>query len=557
PDGSGDPLPRHATVADAVEHLPSVAVLFAGTAADGETASDVPDAVLDDVLATVQEWLADDRTDATPLVVVTRGAVATGTGDPAHDLRGAAVWGLVRSAQAQYPGRLVLADLDPHTDSWLALPAALAAGEPQLALRQGAAYAPRLTRPRGDDVLTVPAGTDTWRLDIPEKGSVDKLDLVPCPEDLTTPAAGHLVIEVRAAGLNFRDVLNTLGMYPGPAVLLGAEAAGVVTAVGPGVTGIAPGDRVMGLVTGGFATHAVADARMVAPVPDGWTWTQAASVPVAYLTAYYGLRDLAHLEAGESVLVHAAAGGVGMAAAQLARHWGADVYGTAGDHKRTLLRADGWAADRLASSRTLDFEDRFRATSGGRGVDVVLNSLAGDFIDASLRLLAPGGRLVEMGKTDVRDPAQVVADHPAVALYQAYELREAGEDRIQEMFRDLTDLFATGALTPLPTVTWDVRHSRAAFRHMAQAKHYGKIVLTLPRAWDPEGTVLITGGAGVLGGILARHLVTRHGMRHLLLTGRRGPDTPGATELAAELRSLDLPDGVDGTVLLLDWRVAA
>ncbi|MFJ9423572.1 type I polyketide synthase [Streptomyces sp. NPDC101249] len=548
PDGSGDPLPRHATVADAVEHLPSVAVLFAGTAADGETASDVPDAVLDDVLATVQEWLADDRTDATPLVVVTRGAVATGTGDPAHDLRGAAVWGLVRSAQAQYPGRLVLADLDPHTDSWLALPAALAAGEPQLALRQGAAYAPRLTRPRGDDVLTVPAGTDTWRLDIPEKGSVDKLDLVPCPEDLTTPAAGHLVIEVRAAGLNFRDVLNTLGMYPGPAVLLGAEAAGVVTAVGPGVTGIAPGDRVMGLVTGGFATHAVADARMVAPVPDGWTWTQAASVPVAYLTAYYGLRDLAHLEAGESVLVHAAAGGVGMAAAQLARHWGADVYGTAGDHKRALLRADGWAADRLASSRTLDFEDRFRATSGGRGVDVVLNSLAGDFIDASLRLLAPGGRLVEMGKTDVRDPAQVVADHPAVALYQAYELREAGEDRIQEMFRDLTDLFATGALTPLPTVTWDVRHSRAAFRHMAQAKHYGKIVLTLPRAWDPEGTVLITGGAGVLGGILARHLVTRHGMRHLLLTGRRGPDTPGATELAAELREF----GADVTVAACD-----
>ncbi|WP_199579565.1 beta-ketoacyl reductase, partial [Streptomyces sp. CRB46] len=132
----------------------------------------------------------------------------------------------------------------------------------------------------------------------------------------------------------------------------------------------------------------------------------------------------------------------------------------------------------------------------------------------------------------------VVRDHPDVALYQAYELREAGEDRIREMFRDLTGLFASGALRPLPTVTWDVRHSREAFRHMAQAKHYGKIVLTLPRAWDPEGTVLITGGAGVLGGILARHLVTRHGMRHLLLTGRRGPDTPGAAELRTELEAL-------------------
>ncbi|OSP39030.1 beta-ketoacyl synthase, partial [Streptomyces sp. 13-12-16] len=338
--------------------------------------------------------------------------------------------------------------------------------------------------------------------------------------------------------LNFRDVLNTLGMYPGPAVLLGAEAAGVVTATGPGVTGLAPGDRVMGLVTGGFGTHAVADARMVAPVPDGWTFTQAASVPVAFLTAYYGLRDLAGLTAGESVLVHAAAGGVGMAAAQLARHWGAEVYGTAGDHKRRLLRAEGWADDHLASSRTLDFEDRFRETSGGRGVDVVLNSLAGDFVDASLRLLAPGGRLVEMGKTDVRDPGRVALDHPDVALYQAYELREAGEDRIQEMFADLTRLFADGSLHPLPTVTWDVHHARDAFRHMAQAKHYGKIVLTVPRAWDPDGTVLITGGTGTIGGILARHLVTRHGVRHLLLTGRRGPDAPGAAALREELTAL-------------------
>ncbi|WP_455754595.1 SDR family NAD(P)-dependent oxidoreductase [Streptomyces mutabilis] len=536
-------MPAFGTLAELTEHHaatgrpPGAVLLFAQEPAAADD-PDVPDTVLDCVLATVQDWLADDRTDGTPLVVLTRGAVATGPGDPAHDLPGAAVWGLVRSAQSQHPGRLVLVDLDVHDDSWRALPAALATGEPQLAIRQGELYAPRLARPRTGDALAVPSGAGAWRLDIPRKGSVDELELVACPEVTEAPAAGHLLIEVRAAGLNFRDVLNTLDMYPGPAVLLGAEAAGVVTAVGDGVTDFAPGDRVMGLVTGGFATHAVADARMVAPVPDGWTWAQAASVPVAFLTAYYGLRDLARLEAGESVLVHAAAGGVGMAAVQLARHWGAEVYGTAGEHKRALLRADGWDDTRLASSRDLGFEDRFRAAGGGRGVDVVLNSLAGEFVDASLRLLAPGGRLVEMGKTDVRDPEQVVRDHPDVALYRAYELREAGEDRIREMFRDLTGLFASGALRPLPTVTWDVRHSREAFRHMAQAKHYGKIVLTLPRAWDPEGTVLITGGAGVLGGILARHLVTRHGMRHLLLTGRRGPDTPGAAELRTELEAL-------------------
>ncbi|MGW2267634.1 type I polyketide synthase [Streptomyces koyangensis] len=549
PDGSGTTLPAFATPGEmakhteATGHRPGAVLLFAGAVATDSTAApeagqDSPDAVLGDVLATVQSWLADETTEGIPLVVVTRGAASTGPADPAHDLPGAAVWGLVRSAQSQHPGRLVLVDLDTHDGSWLALPAALAADEPQLALREGAVYAPRLVRPRTSDALTVPEGDGNWRLDIPEKGSVDRLDLVAAPGTAEEPAAGEVVIEVRAAGLNFRDVLNTLGMYPGPAVLLGAEAAGVVSAVGEGVTGFAPGDRVMGLVSGGFAPRAVADARMLAPVPDGWTWAQAASVPVAFLTAYYGLRDLARLEAGESVLVHAAAGGVGMAAAQLASHWGAEVYGTAGDHKRTLLRADGWDDAHLASSRTLAFEDRFRATSGGRGVDVVLNSLAGDYIDASLRLLAPGGRLVDMGKTDVRDPGQVLRDHPAVALYQAYELREAGEDRIQEMFRDLSALFASGALRPLPTVTWDVRYAREAFRHMAQAKHYGKIVLTLPRAWDPEGTVLVTGGAGVLGGILARHLVTRHGMRHLVLTGRRGPDAPGAGELAAELREL-------------------
>ncbi|MGW0143896.1 SDR family NAD(P)-dependent oxidoreductase, partial [Streptomyces calvus] len=561
PDRTGTPLPALAglTALD-TDRLPTAVLLFAGQsttgtpatvptdAGQGDDTPAAPDAVLGDVLTTVNDWLADDRTTDIPLVVVTRHAVATGPGDPAHDLPGAAVWGLLRSAQSQHPGRLVLADLDIHDDSWQALPAALTTGEPQLALRQGTAHAPRLTRPRTADTLTAPDGATAWRLDIPVKGSVDQLELVPCPEITDEPAPGHVLIEVRAAGLNFRDVLNTLGMYPGPAVLLGAEAAGVVTATGPGVTGLAPGDRVMGLVTGGFGTHAVADARMLAPVPDGWTFTQAASVPVAFLTAYYGLRDLAGLTAGESVLVHAAAGGVGMAAAQLARHWGAEVYGTAGDHKRRLLRADGWADDHLASSRTLDFEDRFRETSGGRGVDVVLNSLAGDFVDASLRLLAPGGRLVEMGKTDVRDPEQVTRDHPGVALYQAYELREAGEDRIQEMFADLTRLFATGALRPLPTVTWDVHQARDAFRHMAQAKHYGKIVLTVPRAWNPHGTVLITGGTGTLGGILARHLVTRHGMRHLLLTGRRGPDAPGAAALRDELTAL----GAEVTVAACD-----
>ncbi|MBD2819073.1 KR domain-containing protein [Streptomyces parvulus] len=310
----------------------------------------------------------------------------------------------------------------------------------------------------------------------------------------------------------------------------------MVTAVGEGVTDFAPGDRVMGLVTGGFATHAVADARMVAPVPDGWTWAQAASVPVAFLTAYYGLRDLARLEAGESVLVHAAAAASGMAAVQLARHWAPRCTARPRAQARPAARRRlGRLPPRLVAG------PRLRGPVPGRGRRTRRRrrpQLPGGRLRRRLAA-APrsGGRLVEMGKTDVRDPEQVVRDHPDVALYQAYELREAGEDRIREMFRDLTGLFASGALRPLPTVTWDVRHSREAFRHMAQAKHYGKIVLTLPRAWT----------RGHRTDHRRRGRPRRHPrppprhparMRHLLLTGRRGPDTPGAAELRTELETL-------------------
>ncbi|MEU3176652.1 hypothetical protein ABZ657_33830, partial [Streptomyces sp. NPDC007000] len=190
---------------DATGQRPTAVLLFAGQDAPAAARPDddtpaAPDTVLGEVLTTVNDWLADDRTAEIPLVVVTRGAVATGPGDPAHDLPGAAVWGLVRSAQSQHPGRLVLADLDVHEDSWRALPAALATGEPQLALRQGTAHAPRLARPRTADTLTAPAGTGAWRLDIPVKGSVDQLELVPCPEITAEPAPGHVLIEVRAAG---------------------------------------------------------------------------------------------------------------------------------------------------------------------------------------------------------------------------------------------------------------------------------------------------------------------------------------------------------------------
>jgi polyketide synthase 12 len=346
---------------------------------------------------------------------------------------------------------------------------------------------------------------------------------------------GWVRVGVRAGGLNFRDVLMALGMYPGEAVV-GSEGAGVVLEVGPGVEGLCVGDRVTGLL-GGFGPVAVTDRRFVVRVPDEWSFAQSASVPVVFLTAFYGLVDLARVRPGDRVLVHAAAGGVGMAAVQLARHLGAEVFATASPGKWPALEAMGLDRAHIASSRTVEFRERFLRASAGRGMDVVLDSLAGEFVDASLDLLGEGGRFIEMGKTDIRDPGELAASHPGVS-YRAFDLIEAGPERIQGMLCELLGLFAVGALELLPVMAWDVRRAPDAFRFMSQARHTGKIVLTLPASIDPEGTVLVTGGTGTLGGLLARHLVAVHGARHLLLTGRRGLEAEGAQELKAELEVL-------------------
>ncbi|MFJ2805918.1 type I polyketide synthase [Kitasatospora sp. NPDC087271] len=544
------PAPERWTVlGEPPAHAAALAEAGVALGADGdvtlvELSGDEPLDALDRALAVLQTWLADDRPDAT-LLVTTRRAVAVDPAEDVHDLPAAAVHGLVRSAQSEHPGRIVLADLDGDPASWRALPAALATGEPRLALRHGTAHAPRLARANTAEPLPAPEGP--WRLDIRTKGTVDNLELLPSPDAAAPLAEGEVRIEVRAAGLNFRDVLNALDMYPGGARFLGSEAAGVVRELGPGVTGLAIGDRVMGMAPGGFGPLAVTDHRLLARVPRGWTFAQAASVPVVFLTAYYALRDLADLRAGERLLVHAATGGVGMAATQLGRLWGAEVYGTASEAKQHLLRADGLPDTAIASSRTLDFEERFRTATGGEGMDIVLNSLAGEYVDASLRLLGPGGRLIEMGRTDVREPAEVAAAHGG-ARYQAFVLQEAGPERIGQMLTDLVELFERGALRPLPLTCWDVTRAREAFRHMAQARHTGKIVLTVPRPWASDGTVLITGGTGTLGAELARHLVTARGARHLLLAGRSGPDAPGAAALAEELAAL----GAEVTVAACD-----
>ena len=476
-------------------------------------------------LGRLQSWLTG--AEAGVLVVLTRGAVGL-AGEESPDLAGAAVWGLVRSAQAEHPGRIVLVDSDGSLD----LEAVIGCGEPQVVVRGGVAHQARLKPVSARPLLRLPDPPAAWRLAAGEGGTLENLAVQSCPQ--VELAAGQVRVAVAAAGVNFRDVLVALGMYPG-AAQLGAEGAGLVTEVGPGVTELAVGDTVLGIL-GLTGSEAVVDRRLVVRVPQGWSLVQAAGVPVVFLTAYYGLSVLAGLRAGQRVLVHAAAGGVGMAAVQLARHWGAEVFATASRGKWDTLRAMGLDDQHIADSRTLEFEKKFSSGTDGHGVDVVLNSLAGDFTDASLRLLGPGGCFIEMGKTDLRDPDAVARDHPGVG-YRAFDLMEAGPDRIAEMFGDLMALFSAGVLAPLPVKAFDVRCAAEAYRFVSQARHIGKVVLTMPGgpAGLAGGTALITGGTGMAGSALARHLVARYGVPHVMLVSRGGERADGVAELVAEL----------------------
>ncbi|HEY2201553.1 MAG TPA: polyketide synthase dehydratase domain-containing protein, partial [Solirubrobacteraceae bacterium] len=337
------------------------------------------------VLEFLQSWLGDERFSSTRMALLTRGAVGVGAGEHIPGLALSPVWGLVRSAQTEHPGRFVLIDIDEKDASLGALAAALGTGESQLAIREGVILAPRLARAESDRALAAPDGVSEWRLDAGAGGTLEDLSLVPAPEMAGALERGQIRVGVRAGGLNFRDVLIALGMYPGEAVI-GGEGAGVVLELGAGVEGLAVGDRVMGLMAGGFGPVSVSDRRSVVRIPEGWSYGQAASVPTAFLTAYHALMDLAALKPNEKVLVHAGAGGVGMAAIQLARHLGAEVFATASPAKWQTLRSLGLDETHIASSRTLEFRERFLAETGGHGVDVVLDSLAGEFVDASLDL---------------------------------------------------------------------------------------------------------------------------------------------------------------------------
>ncbi|MGW0811285.1 SDR family NAD(P)-dependent oxidoreductase, partial [Nonomuraea sp. NPDC002799] len=405
-------------------------------------------AVLEDLLALAQGWLSEEVFGGSKLVVMTRGAVAVTDGQPlALDL--APIAGMLRSVQREHPDRFVHLDVDESADLPL-VAAAVATGNPQLAIRDGQVWTPSLVAAATD--LLLPPATGPWHLEVGTRGTMDGLALRPHPGAARALDEGEVRVGVRAAGLNFRDVLITLGMYPDPDATIGSDAAGVVTEVGPGVTGLSVGDRVFGFVPDAIGTAGITDHRLLAPIPDNWSFTDAAAIPVAYLTAYYALTHLANLQPGEKILIHAATGGVGTAATQIAQHLGADIYTTAHPNKWPTLHANNIPPTHIASTRNLDFTHQFPH------VDVILNALAGPYTDASLHHLNPGGRFIEMGKTDLRNPHTLKQQHPHIT-YHPFQLPHTHPNHIHHMLTTITTLFHHNHLHHPPNTTHPIHQA--------------------------------------------------------------------------------------------------
>ncbi|MGE2725263.1 SDR family NAD(P)-dependent oxidoreductase [Mycolicibacterium pulveris] len=458
------------------------------------------------------------------LWIITEQAVATDSGEPVDPVQ-AALWGFGRTTINEEPAlrcRLVDCDGSPEAVQVLAELIVAPVDEPELAVRQGKLLASRLLPWARGGHLTVPRSTD-YVLAPTERGAIDNLRLT--ETDVPPPDPGCVQVRVEAAGLNFRDVLNVLGLYPGDPGPIGGDFAGVVTQLGDNVDGLEVGQRVFGCMQGAFCSRFNVPAQLIAPIPDGVGAVEAATVPAAALTARLAF-DWAQLKPGDRVLIHAASGGVGMAAIQMARQHGATVFATASTFKRATLRKMG--VEYVYDSRTTEFADQILADTNGAGVDVVLNSLTNEgFIEATVRATAQGGRFAEIAKRDIWTPEQMATVRPDIA-YEIVALDTVTFDdpvRIRGLLGEVSDGLGKGEWVPLPAEVYPLTEARAAFRRMQQARHIGKIVLQIPTSLQPrpDRSYLITGGLGAIGLHTAGYLA-QLGAGDIVLTSRRDAD---------------------------------
>jgi acyl transferase domain-containing protein/acyl carrier protein len=487
------------------------------------------------------------------LWMVTAGSMTVGDHGAAPHIESAPMWGIGRAVAREYPelhATLVdLSELPTAAEAReLARQISLNGGEDRIALRGQDQYVARLTAHTASNTESERLGDgEEYRFEIASAGVLDNLALRafhPRP-----PGPGKIAIEVVASGLNFIDVAKSMGIYPGldPAkpVGLGLECAGRVVAAGPGVTDFVPGDAVIAVAPSGqhsmLASQVTIPAKWAFKKPTRLSFDEAATVPITFLTAYYSLVELARAQRGDSVLIHAAAGGVGMAAVQIASWIGAKVIATVGSkEKEEYVRSLG--VSHVFHSRSLDFGTGVMEATGGRGVDIVLNSLTGDFISRSFEVLAPYGRFVELGKRDIYEDRQIglFPFRKNISFY-AVDLAAALEERSEYVISLLQKILRhieAGDWKPLPVTGFPAAEPSEPFRFMAQARHIGKIAIRMGRdvralaATDrplflKDASYLITGG---LGGIALKVAawMAENGAGHLALVSRRAVNDEAA-----------------------------
>lgn len=471
-------------------------------------------------------------------------------GRPAGSLAASSLWGFGQVLQNEYPtSRIALLDLSPRQQRIDCQPlvdelAASETGSNELlvAYRRGVRHVKRLL-----PVTPASAQEGNFQIAIAEHGRFSNIK--PVPAEDVAPVGDEITVEVHATGMNFKDVLNALGLLQQHALEaglaytpppLGFEASGVVLAAGPEAE-FKPGDAVVFFQLGCMKKRVTVSSAVAVRKPANIDFIQASTLPAAYITAYHSLHNLAHIGPGDRVLIHAAAGGVGQAAVQLAKLAGAEVYATASPRKWPLLRSQG--VRHIMNSRTLDFTDKVLELTNGRGVDIVLNSLNKDYVPASLRCLGRNGRFIELGKIGIWSPEQMREERPDVA-YHNFDVSDASFRHInKQILEKVAGLVAAGDLSPLPTVAYGLDEIEEAFSVLSRGASIGKLALSFrddrdgperPVAIGADETYLVTGGLGALGVVTVRKLV-REGARHIAILTRRRDAQGKLTELQAEL----------------------
>jgi len=502
---------------------------------------------------------AETTGPAARLWLVTGGAQAVGQPTGPLAVAQAPLWGLGRVIAQEHANlRCTCLDLSPagQPPEIEALIAELRADSPedQVALRAGVRYGARLLPASFDDAVAAPvnlveaAPGQPFRVMVATPGLLDTL--VAQSIERSKPGAGEVEIRVKATGLNFMNVMAALGVlpgYPNGVGPLGIECAGEIVALGADVANFKMGDEVVAIAFNCLGSYVIADARLVTPKPTHLNFEEAASIPIVFLTAFYALSQLGRLAAGERVLIHAAAGGVGLAAVQLAQRIGAKIFATAGNpEKRAYLQSLG--VEHVLDSRSLSFANEIMAQTNGEGVDVVLNSLAGEAVTRGLDCLKAYGRFLEIGKRDIYQNSRIgLLPFQKNLSYFAIDLDRMARERpdvVGSMLSQIMRQIEAGELRPIPVSVFSVSSVAEAFRYMAQGKHIGKIVISVHNqavkladtaglaAIRPDGTYLITGGLGGLGLATARWLAEQ-GARHLTLVGRRAPAAAAQNAIAA------------------------